>query len=183
MAIRRLDFNHEGCPSLFRRLVGPAIHTRPTAEHERPTPFAPRPIRSSGGNAALLIAAEIEADHPQLAEYVSHAFGWNIVKTAPARIDHPNGNGQLLEQLAVRANDMVGVVVVVPADRPPIRAIAIFLERVAKAIGPQRQLVLLLVGREGGTAFDAIDRDTLRYWQDFVAANNLNISLETWTGT
>jgi hypothetical protein len=182
MAVNRLRFDHEGCPRLFRRMVGPFIHTHPTTGHESPSQFAAKPVRSSSGNAALLIAAEIEANHPRLAEYVTHAFGWNVVTKAPSRIDFPSGNGQLFEQLAARANELAGAVVAVPSDRPPIRAIALFLNRVANAIGPQRQLVLLLVGKENGHAFDVVDRDTLGYWQNFVAVNRLNVSLETWIG-
>jgi hypothetical protein len=137
-------------------------------------------VLSSGGEAALLIAAEIESDNARFADYISRAFGWNPAISSAAKIDYPSGNERLLQTLEAQANQLTGVVVVIPAERPPIRAIALFLERIAQAVRPQRQIVVLLVGKVNGDSFDDVDRDTLRYWQNFVAVNNLNISLETW---
>lgn len=182
-ALRRLAFDHEGCPSLYRRLVGYAVHSRETAEHDPLLPFSPKPRSASSGDAALLVAAEIEADRSRLAQQVSHAFGWNIRPIQTAKVDHPSGNEALFDVLTAQAERLAGVVVVIPAERPPIKAIAMFLERLARAMGSHPQIVLLLVGTETADSFGEIDRETLRYWQNFVAANNLNVSLETWSGT
>lgn len=180
-ALARLTFDHEGCPALYRRLLGAPIHTHQTTRHGELTAYAARPVSSTVGNAILLYAADAELQPAILGSYASQKLGWKVLDILPAEVDHPNGNRDIWQTLAHRARELAGVVVVIPATRSPIVAIALFLQRVIEAIGAEREVVLLLVGKASGTSFQQIDPETLRYWQNFVVVNQLNVSLEAWS--
>lgn len=181
-AMRRLTFDHEGCPSLYRRLIGPTIRSQSdTAKLEIPSAMDTGSPRASSGDAFAMIATDIEIPADRLTRYISDKYGWSLVATHKAQIDHPSGNATALSALAERAANLVSVIVVVPAERPPIKAIAIFLNRIAKAAGTKPELILLLVGRKEATGFAAVDKENLTYWQNFSAINNLRVSLEKWS--
>lgn len=181
-AMRRLTFDHEGCPSLYRRLIGPTIRSQSnTAKLEIPPAMGTEDRRASCGDAFAMVATDVEISDDRLTRYISDKYGWSLVATHKAQIDHPSGNATALSALAERAASLVSVIVVVPVERPPIKAIAIFLDRIAKAAGTKPELILLLVGRKEATGFAAVDKENLTYWQNFVAINRCRVSLEKWS--
>lgn len=181
-SMRRLTFDHEGCPSLYRRLIGPTIRSQSdTAKLEIPSAMDTGSPRASSGDAFAMIATDIEIPADRLTRYISDKYGWSLVATHKAQINHPSGNATALSALAERAANLVSVIVVVPAERPPIKAIAIFLGKIAK-VTAKSELILLLVGRKDATGFAAVDEENLKYWQNFVAINKLHVSLEKWSG-
>lgn len=181
-AMRRLTFDHEGCPSLYRRLIGPTIRSQSdTAKLEIPSAMVTEDFRASSGEAFVMVATDIDISEDRLTRYITNKYGWSLAATHKAQIDHPSGNAAALSALAEKATSLVSVIVVVPAERPPIKAIAIFLDRVAKAAGTKPELILLLVGLKEATGFAAVDKENLTYWQNFVAINRCRVSLEKWS--
>ena len=84
-------------------------------------------------------------------------------------------------QVAGVAERLASVIVVVPAKRSPIKAIALFLQKVAKAAGAKPELILLLVGRKAEAGFAPVDKEDFTYWKNFTAINGLHVSLEKWS--
>jgi len=178
-AMRGLAFDHEGCNALFRRLTGPLVQAENgTAALEIPN-AAPRhaPLAARGGDCLALVAADLDLPADRLADYVGKTFGWRVAETFPAEIDHPSGNATALGALAGRAVGLAGVIVAVRARRAPIKAIALFLQKVAEAAGAKTEVILLLVGRGGGPVEDA----DLTHWRNFQAIHGLRVSLEKWS--
>jgi hypothetical protein len=183
LAMRKLTFDHEGCRSLYRRLVGPAMHAEndaaalviPAASGEEGAAH-----RTSSGEAFALIASEIEIREDRLGGYLSRKFGWRLTGQQRAEIDHPSANAGSVAALASKRDGLSSVVIVIPAKRAPIKAIAIFVRMVAEAIGARPELVLLLVGRSEEAGFAPVDANELTYWKNFVAINRLHVSIEVW---
>ena len=74
--------------------------------------------------------------------------------------------------------ERASIVVVARARRPPIKAIALFLGRVAETAGPGAEVILLLVGRKDGDAFARVADDDLRHWRNFQAIHRLRLDLD-----
>lgn len=182
-ALDRLEFKHGGCSSLFRRLIGPTVRS---PNGSAPTNAAPAPARISPsavfGNAVALVEEEINVSNDLLTAYVREKLGWELSATLSAQIDHPSGNASTLAAIKERAANLVGVIVAVPAERPPIKATAVFLKMVLEEAGAGAEVVLLLVGQQQASGFSAVDQANIRYWQNLVDSNNLRISLESWSG-
>ena len=183
LAMRKLTFDHEGCRSLYRRLVGPAMH----AENDAAALVIPAEVgeeatahRTSSGDAFALVATEIEIIEDRLGGYLLRKFGWRLTGQQTSEIDHPSANAGGVAVLASKTDGLSSVVIVIPAKRAPIKAIAIFVRMVAEAIGTKPELVLLLVGRSEGNGFAAVDPNELTYWKNFVALNRLHVSIEVW---
>ncbi len=181
-AMRGLKFDHEGCRSLYRRLVGPLVHAESgTAKLEIPPEETSTRHRSISGNSFVLVAAELDISEDRLASYVLGNFGWRLAAKYSAEVDHPSGNPGALSALFNKARSLESVIVVIPAKRPPIKAIAIFLRKVADAAGVKPEVLLLLVGRKEAVGFAQVDQEELTYWKNFLAINRLHVSLETWS--
>ncbi|MCX7408538.1 MAG: DUF2868 domain-containing protein [Planctomycetales bacterium] len=182
-AMRRLTFDHEGCPSLYRRLVGPTIRSHGgTPELEIPSAAVTENRRAACGEAFVMVATDTTISEDHLARYIRNNYGWTLAAMHKAQIDHPSGNAAVLSTFVEKAAALVAVVVVVPAERPPIKAIALFLGKIAK-VKAKSELVLLMVGRKEETGFAAVDEENLKFWQNFVAINKLHVSLEKWSET
>jgi hypothetical protein len=135
--------------------------------------------RSSGACFALL-AQELTLDPSALEGTLQKLFGWSVGRTLPVQIDHPSGNNAALAELGAHAASLAGVVVVLPARRAPIKAIALFLQKVAAAAGAEREVLVLLTGRGKAAGFAAVTEDEIKHWQNFSAIHGLRVSLESW---
>lgn len=127
-----------------------------------------------------MIATDTSVTEDGLTLYICNNYGWNISAIHAAQIDHPSGNAEALSALAEKAVNLVAVVVVVSAARPPIKAIALFLAKIAKVVA-KSELILLLVGQKETNGFASVDTENLKFWQNFVAINKLHVSIETWS--
>ncbi len=181
--LRELSFDHEGCNALFRRLTGPVVQAQPdTSALEIPaTAVLSAAHAARGGVCLALVAADVELPAEQLAEYLGRTFGWNVAKTLPAQIDHPSGNAETFVALASEGASCASIVVVTRARRAPIKAIALFLQKVAETAGAKTELILLLVGRKDGTGFAPVEDGELTHWRNFQAIHGLRLSLEKWS--
>ena len=180
--LRGLAFDHEGCNALFRRLTGPVVQAQAgTAALEIPATAAPLTGHAARGGACLaLVATDVELPAEQPADYIGRAFGWRVVKTFAVQIDHPSGNAEALATLAGEAANCASVVVVTRARRAPIKAIALFLQKVADTAGTKPEVILLLVGRRDGAGFVVVEDDEFTHWRNFQAIHGLRLSLEKW---
>lgn len=181
-ALRRLAFDHEGCFSHYRRLIGPVVHAESGgAGLMIPAGVATARYRASGGDSFALIAAEIDLSQDRIASYIHSAFGWRLTATHLAEIDHPSGNPDALSALADATDRLASVIIIVPAKHAPIKAVALFLQKVAQAAGAKPELILLFVGRKDAAGFAPIEDEEFTHWQNFAAINRLHVSLEKWS--
>ncbi len=189
--LRGLTFDHEGCNALFRRLTGPVVQAQAgTAALEIPAAAAPFAAHAARGGACLaLVAADVELPAEQPAAYIGKAFGWRVMQTLPVQIDHPSGNADALAALCAPIGEAgsvpyrraESVVIVVRARRAPIKAIALFLQKVADAAGAKTEVILLLVGRKDGAGFARVEDGEFAHWKNFQAIHGLRLSLEKWS--
>ena len=179
--LRGLTFDHEGCNALFRRLTGPVVQTQNgTAVLEIPHAAHSSPAHTARGGACLaLVATDVELPAVQPADYLSKTFGWRVTQTLPAQIDHPSGNAEALAALA--GAPLASVVVVVRARRAPIKAIALFLQKIVEGAGPKTEVVVLLVGRVAGAGFARVEDDDFTHWRNLQAIHGLRLSVEKWS--
>ena len=182
-ALGGLQFDHEGCNALFRRLTGPLVAPQiGTAVLEIPDQAPiPAPHVARPGECIALVATDADLDETELAHYAQAKFGWHLRQTLPASIDHPSGNAAIMEALERSASGLAGVLVIARARRSPIKAIALFLQKVTAAAGTKTETVLLLIGRKEGDLRARVTEDEFGYWRNFHAINGLRLSLERWT--
>ena len=182
-ALGSLEFNHEGCNALHRRLTGPVIIPQSeTAKLEIPEPpVAVVPHAPRAGQCIGLISSDADLTEAELAAYAQSKFGWRLAQTLIANIDHPNGNPAILSALDQSAGDLAGILVIARAKRSPIKAIALFLQKVTAASGKDSETILLLTGRKDGDVRARVSDEELGYWRNFQAINGLRLTLERWT--
>jgi hypothetical protein len=182
-ALNALKFDHEGCNALFRRLTGPLIAPQlGTAVLEIPANAPiPAPHITRPGECIALIATDTDLDEKELARYAQAKFGWHLKQSLPASIDHPSGNPAIMEALERSGVDLAGVLVIARSKRSPIKAIALFLQKVTAAAGSKPETILLLIGRKEGDVRGRVPDDEFGYWRNFHAINILRLSLERWT--
>jgi hypothetical protein len=100
------------------------------------------------------------------------------IPTFPVQIDHPSGNADALQALSAPENAGSAIVVIAPAHRAPIKAIALFLRKIADASGPGREVILLLTGRRTGDQFAPVPDTDFQHWRNLIAIHQLPVSLE-----
>ena len=175
-----LTFDHQACNALFRRLAGPIVQAGETTGLQVPaTTDAPTatPVRS--GACLALVATDLELAEKALSAGLRTNFGWQLAQALPVQIDHPSGNAEALAALAEAAPRLAAVAVVVRAKRAPIKAIALFLQRIAAA-SAKAEVVVVLVGRKEGEIFAPVGDEEFANWRNFNAIHGLHLSLERW---
>ncbi len=180
--LRRVAFDHADANALLRRLVGPIVHTPDTsAGLVIPANVEASTASRMAGPAMALIATDAEISEAELAPYLQTRFGWKLTSLSPAEIDRPGGNAGLIETITRGANDLAAIVVVVRARRAPIRAIALFLEKIAAAAGAKPEVILLLIGRRAADGkFAPASDEEFTHWKNFNAIHGLHLGLERW---
>ena len=180
-ALGAQPFDHEGCNALFRRLTGPVV----LAQEGTPTlkiPCGGAPAQAPaprGGRCLALVATDIKLPAQQPAEYLGETFDWRVAQTLSVQIDHPSGNAEALAALS--GAEFASVVVVVRARRAPIKAIALFLQKIAETAGSKTEVVLLLAGRSNGDGFGRVEDAEFTHWRNFQAIHGLRLTLEKWS--
>ncbi|MGE3309636.1 MAG: DUF2868 domain-containing protein [Limisphaerales bacterium] len=186
--IGRWTFDHEGCNALARHLTGPIIHARndpaaPAVPDALASAAASTPVESpphTRQTCVALVATDVDAPPERTHALLSESIGMTPAAVFAVQIDHPSGNGDALAAVRLPTAADLPVVVVSPAHRAPIKAIALFIRKVSEASGPRRELILLLVGRPGGAGFQPIPDPELQHWRQLVAVHQLRVSIERW---
>jgi len=173
-------FDHEGCNALARHLAGPIIHAQSeTAALHIPDTSPPSTAPPSPGRACMaLVATDLEPSPDLARQLLAQAFGLPLTASFPVQIDHPSGNTDALQAIAAPLHAATTVVVIAPAHRAPIKAIALFLRKITETTGPSREVILLLTGRRTGDGFAAVPDPDLQHWRNLIAIHHLRISLE-----
>ena len=179
-ALRGFSFNQAGHHALFRRLTGPVIQGNlESAKLEVPESFRPVDHKASGVCLAL-IASELEISESEVESGVS-TLGWQLSRpTLSLRIDDPSGNVAALDRIGREASSLAGIAVLVGARRTPIRAIALMLQRIARAAGANIEVLVLLVHADAEEVIAQDVAEKLRTWRNFLAIHNLHVGLERW---
>jgi len=84
-----------------------------------------------------------------------------------------------LEKIAAVAPRPAAIVIGIPARRAPIKAIALFLQKVVAASDGVETLVLLFGPREGD-GFAPVNDEDFAHWRNFNAIHGLHLGLEKW---
>jgi hypothetical protein len=181
--LRRLPFDHHACNTLWRHLLGTFVETKQgqatLAIPDQASVSSPR--RHASGTALVLVAEDVHLEQAAVAERLRAVYGWELTEILPAAIAHPTGNAEIFKRLAADAGNLAGVVVLVRAKRSPIKAIALFLRKVAELAGPKTELLALLVGRKEIAGFTAVGDEEAAHWQNFAAIYGLRLGIEKWS--
>ena len=170
--LARLAFDHPDANALWRRLRGPLVTARggEAALDDRSIGSEPAPHHAPGGSCVVLVSEEVELPEPELRSRVRERLGCAAQQLTRASIDDRHGAAALLAGLD--AADTSAIVVVVPARRDPIVAVALFLREVAGAAPAGAEVVVLLV------AAGAVDDERFAVWQRFRSIQRLSLSIE-----
>jgi len=178
-ALRAIAFDHHGCNALLRRLTGPVFQAQSgTAELQIPAHAESRPPHAAG-SSFVLVGEEIAIDADVLTQFLRANYGWPLGRTLTVQIDHPSGNAAALEEVAAATPRPASIVIGIPARRAPIKAIALFLQKVVAASGGAETLILLFGQREGDK-FALVSDEDLAHWRNFNAIHGLHLGLEKW---
>ncbi len=178
-SLRGITFDHHGCNALWRRLTGPVFQ----AQTETPALAIPESMEAStarvAGDCLVLLAEELTMEPATLTASLTANFGWRAGQVLTVQIDHPSGNAAALDEVAKSAANLAAIVVVVPARRAPIKAIALFLRKVVAAAGRVETLVLL-AGQRTNDTFAPVNDAEYAHWKNFNAIHHLHLGLEKW---
>jgi hypothetical protein len=168
--LQALRFDDPAAHALWRRLAGPLVRAEGGAA-QLPAGTATAAPRSPVGDCVVLVALELSGDDDSLRASLHTRFG--CVPSAWRRIalDDRAASAPALAEIAARRPLPASVLIVAPAQRDPIVAIALMLRAVAQAAAPGAELLLLLT---------AADEARLAIWRRFVQIQHLPIGVEAW---
>ncbi|MEY6433333.1 DUF2868 domain-containing protein [Thioalkalicoccus limnaeus] len=185
-ALARLPFSHARTQGLYARMITPNLEAATTGSGigpampipaapvspvpESPTAATATPTTSASGIPAdacvLLVHIDVDelldtGDRPRLERLLRQHTGWRVARSGTF-----GGSSQMTK----RATDLIGsakwqsppprIVLIQDGTQPPITESLSFLRTLRGTVGPQGQIVLLLVG-------DATEEDRLPPLSDF----------------
>lgn len=160
-----LRFDHPEANALWRRLTGPLLHTVDSpAPGLAPATTTARP--HAPGACVALVAQELALDDTALRAAVPQRFGWPVQDLHRLAIDDRHAGAALLAALP---RPLAALVIVVPASRDPIVAVALFVRAVLQAAGPGVEVLLLVTPP---------DAQRLGLWQRFAQVQRLRVGVE-----
>jgi hypothetical protein len=164
--LRATAFDDPAAHALWRRLAGPLVRTEGGG--------APLPAGSGGSASArpahdctVLVAQDLREDDDRLRTMLASGFGCAASGWHRIAIDDRSASAPLLGQIAARRPP--SILVVAPAERDPIVAVAQLLRAVVQAAAPGADVLLLLA---------AGDDARLAIWRRFVQIQRLPIGVE-----
>ncbi len=160
-----LGLDHPEANALWRRLTGPLVHAEGSAASALDGPPAP-PTPHAAGPCVALVAQELVLDDPELRAAVQQRFGWPVRELHHLAIDDRHASAALLAGLP---RPLAALVIVVPARRDPIVAVALFVRAVLEAAGPGVEVLLLVT---------PADQPRLALWQRFAQVQRLRVGVE-----
>ncbi|MHA3771995.1 DUF2868 domain-containing protein [Verrucomicrobiota bacterium sgz303538] len=204
-ALRGLAFNHADANALWRRLTGPQITVRggeakledapryepvpriapmaPAAPTEAVSPAGPAtaaPVapQVAAENCFAVIAEELTVDEPEIRDLARRRYGWNMSAMRTGKVDNRRASTDLYAEVSAAAPSLVSVLVVVPATRDPIVAVALFLRELITAGGGKPEVIVQLVGERKDGGFGPVDDARFEIWRRFRDIQRLRIGLE-----
>lgn len=160
-----LRFDHPEANALWRRLAGPPVHAGASpAPVLDGAPAMPTPHAS--GPCVALVAQELALDDAALRATVQQRFGWPVQDLHRLAIDDRHASAAVLAGLP---RPLAALVIVVPASRDPIVAVALFVRAVLQAAGPGVEVLLLVT---------PTDPQRLALWQRFAQVQRLRVGVD-----
>jgi hypothetical protein len=169
-ALARLRFDHPEANALWRRLAGPLVSAEggrarlPELAHA-----SAATSRHVTGACVALVAQELALDDDELRAALRQRFGWQLLAVHRVAIDDRTATATQMAELAALHPRPAALVVVAPASREPIVAVALFLRAAVDAAGPGTEVLVLLT---------AADAERLAIWQRFVQIQSLRVGVE-----
>lgn len=185
--LRAVDFLDAESNALWRRLRGPVVGTNGgTAALPEGAGQTVRDMPAAGAACLVLLSEELDLADERLREQLQARFGWTLAQVLRLSIDDRQAAAPVPPALR-QAPATSAVVVVAPASRDPIVAVAMFLRAVSAAAAP-REVTVLLCGGDGsrGDRGDRIEGPTVdderhAVWRRFIAIQQLDVGLERWS--
>jgi hypothetical protein len=178
-ALRAIPFDHQDCNALLRRLTGPVLQAQSETTQLQVPAFSKSPSAHAAGSSFVLLAEGVAVDSEALRQFLQTNFRWELYQTLTVQIDHPSGNAAALEEIAAMNPRPASIVIGIPARRAPIKAIALFLQRIVAASGGAETLILLF-GQGAGGSFSPVSEEEFAHWRNFNAIHGLHLGLEKW---
>jgi hypothetical protein len=177
MLRRRLDrlaFDHPDANALWRRLSGPLVTAQGGGARldDRAAPANPRPSHVQGGSCVVVVSEEVEMPQADVKARIGERFDCDVRQLVRASVDDRAAAAALLVDLKTAEPPPSAIVVVVPASRDPIVAVASFLRDMASAVQPGTEVIVLL------TARGLVDDERFAVWQRFKAIQRLDLVIE-----
>ena len=175
-ALRGLRFDHADANALWRRLSGPPFETpAETAHIAIPAGGGVENHPHTSGACIALVAHGLALDEATLRQHLATALGWQLTQILPVKIDDRHECAAQFDALRAAAPSLAGVAIVVPVERDPIVAIALFLRDAIAAAGTGPEVLILLHGPH------ALASERLQFWRNFNAIHGLHLGIECWT--
>ena len=175
-ALRALRFDHADANALWRRLSGPPFETPcDTAHIAIPSGGSVENHPHTPGACVALVAHGLALDEAALRQHLATALHWQLTQILPVKIDDRHECAPQLAALRAAAQSLAGVAIVVPVERDPIVAIALFLRDAIAAAGTGPEVLIVLHGPHELAA------ERLQFWRNFNAIHGLHLGIECWT--
>lgn len=168
--LQALPFDDPAAHALWRRLAGPLVRAE-GGTAQLPAGGAAPAARGPQGECVVLVAQELKGDDDGLRASLHTRFGCVPSEWRRIALDDRAASAPALADIAARRPRPASVLIVAPAQRDPIVAIALLLRAVAQAAAPGAELLLLLT---------SADEARLAIWRRFVQIQRLPIGVEAW---
>lgn len=160
-----MRFDHPEANALWRRLAGPPVHAGASPAPVLDGTLAAPPPHAAGPCVAL-VAQELTLDDAALRATVQQRFGWPVQELHRLAIDDRHAGAAVLAGLP---RPLAALLIVVPASRDPIVAVALFVRAVLQAAGPGVEVLLLVT---------PTDPQRLALWQRFAQVQRLRVGVD-----
>jgi hypothetical protein len=178
--LARWRFDQSEANALWRRLAGAPVQAAPGGAQlpaEGPHTASTAAGTHSAGPCVALVAQELALPGDALAAAVQQRLGGRLLATHGVAIDDRAASAAVLAGLASSQPQPATVLVLAPAGRDPIVAVALFLRAVLQAAGPHAE-VLLVLSADGAQPAALAERVAI--WQRFVQAQRLRLGVQGW---
>jgi hypothetical protein len=178
--LARLPLDHPEALALWRRLAGAPVQAAAgLAQLPAPGPL-PAATAPAAGPCTALVAQELAWPDEAVRTAMQARFG-PLLGLHRLPVDDRSAAAALAPELAAGPQRPAWVLVVVPAARDPIVAVAQCLRAVLQAAGPGREVLVLLVPEAPPSGPDAaIDPRRVAIWQRFAQIQRLGLTVEAW---
>jgi hypothetical protein len=175
-ALDTLPFDHAEVRALWRRMCAPNPEGSPERAHLTiPPTGALEPPKHHAGSCVALASQDLSLDEGLLRGFLAQTLGWTLQQVVPVKIDQRRTVADVLATLKPTETETAGIAVVIPAERDPIVAIALFLKEVVAGAGDQCEVVLVLRGSA------ALAEQKQVHWRNFMAIHQLHFDVILWT--
>ena len=164
--------------------AAPAAPSTPVAPAEAglsaavPATAAPVTPQVLAENCFVIVAEELTAGEPEIRDFTQQRYGWHMSAMRAGKVDNRRASTDLYAEVSAAAPSLVAVLVVVPATRDPIVAVALFLRELIAAGGGKPEVIVQLVGERKDGGFGPVDDARFEIWRRFRDIQRLRIGLE-----